>query len=86
MKRSSLTDEVVDIDGKKMWSGEKDSDWFLARKEGFGSRWTPSGVNLIKPGLTDKAWISLLLREEAAATRKMVFLVRASRGEFWIGS
>ena len=34
----------------------------------------------MKPGLIDSAWISLLLLAEAAATRKTVFLVRASSG------
>ena len=40
----------------------------------------------MKPGSTESAWISPRLRAEATATRKTVFLVRASRGELWMGS
>ena len=65
-------DETDDKVGKTMALGVKEADWFLAKKDGSGRRWTPAGENLIKPFLTDKAWSSLLLRAEAAATRKSV--------------
>lgn len=47
MRRSSGTEEIEEIDGRKICPGVKDIVWFLAMNCGFGKRWTPDESNLM---------------------------------------
>ena len=83
---SSETEEKVEIFGKKMGWGRKSIVWFLARKEGSGTRRTPWGRKVIWPGAVERAWSAPLLRPEAKLMRNTVFKVICLRELLWRGS
>ena len=72
--------------GRTMCMREKSKVWFFAKKPALRRRWTASLPQRMWFSATERAWISDTLRPHAAATRKVVFLVRSIKLAWWSGS